>query len=276
MGGMIAMFMAQTLMSRNEEVLKVIMIDSANPEAFPSFVSVEQHKAFAKATYAKISQTLEAETSVECECPDEPLIDTQRRGSDDSLTVSRQTTWSSVDSGLGSSRASSVFDFDSPETRPGTPMSLICSSDETSACCSDDEDMDKTDTWCEFDDEDDECETEPLQDLFLNINLHVHQGIGLIANVSPGDLFQPGTRSDFDVLLVKCRPEPLDAKHKHYNVEGAEYIRRIMQQSSMAWDASRFRSFESVPFSGHHDGAFEPHYVGELSMILRAGLENVG
>lgn len=53
MGGMVAMFMAQMLEAEGEKVLKVIMIDSANPEVFPNFSSAEEHGEFAKATFER-------------------------------------------------------------------------------------------------------------------------------------------------------------------------------------------------------------------------------
>lgn len=270
MGGMVAMFMAQELQARREEVLKVIMIDSANPEAFPRFASVEQGRAFARATYARISQGGEDEFDDEMEMHQDDMP----------LPVSRQTTWSSV--ATGSSRASSVFDYDSSDPSPGTltPLSQRCSSSETSACCSDsdsDSGSDCSDTseinpWDTYGPDESDSSA---QDLLLNINLHVHQGIGLIGSVSKGDLFAPGVSSDFDVLLVKCRPEPLNATHARRDAESAEYMRTVMSEASMRWDAARFRSFESVPFGGYHDGAFEPECVGELSGILRRGLERV-
>ncbi|KAK7423158.1 hypothetical protein QQX98_001234 [Neonectria punicea] len=274
MGGMIAMFMAQILEARDEEVLKVIMIDSANPEVFPNFRDTEEHKAFTNATCSKISQQLDINNIDDSPPESSPAAEIRRI---DYPTVSHQDHWDTIDSGGSgsvSSSASSVFDFYTPNTRPGTPVSPPCSSEGSSAFCSDEEsDLDVEEYWDDFEEH---YEMTQLKDLLHNINFHVHQGLGLIASVSPGDLFRPGTKSDFDVLLIKCRPEPLEVYQSHHNLNGAEFVWSIMREKSMRWDSSRFRSFETVPFSGEHDGAFEPQHVGELSMILRAGLEKLG
>ncbi|KPM42065.1 hypothetical protein AK830_g4506 [Neonectria ditissima] len=274
MGGMIAMFMAQILESRDEEVLKVIMIDSANPEVFPNFRDTEEHKAFTNATYSKISQQLDV-NNFDGSAPAAPP-DSQSRAID--YPTAPQDHWGTIDtsgSGNVSSRASSVFDFNTPSSRPGSPVSPPCSSEGSSAFCSDEEsDLDVDEDY--WDDFEEHYEMAQLKDLLHNISLHVHQGLGLIAGVAPSDLFQPGTKSGFDVLLIKCRPEPLEVYRRHHNLSGAEFVWSIMRESSMRWDSSRFRSFETVPFSGEHDGAFEPQHVGELSMILRAGLEKLG
>lgn len=273
MGGMIAMFMAQILESQDQEVLKVIMIDSANPEAFPNFLNDEEHTAFSKATYTKISQQLDP-NNLDDPTPESPL---DERHSIDYHTTSRQNEWDTIDSGdTPSSRASSVFDFNTPDERPGTPISLPCSSEGPSAFCSDDEsvcDAQDEEYWDEFDEH---FEMAQLKELLLNIRLHVHHGLGLITSVAPGDLFQPGTKSDFDVLLIKCQPESLEVYQTHHDTKGATFLWSVMREKSMLWNSSQFRSFETVPFSGDHDGAFEPQFVGELSMIIRDSLETIG
>ncbi|KAF7536050.1 hypothetical protein G7Z17_g13102 [Cylindrodendrum hubeiense] len=272
MGGMIAMFMAQILESRDEEVLKVIMIDSANPEAFPNFLDAEEHEAFSKATYTKISEQLGV-TNDDDSTPESSLDD---RHSIDYSTASDQNEWDTMDCvETSSSRASSVFDFYTPDERPGTPISLPCSSEGPSAFCSDEESVfgaQEEEYWDEFDEH---FEMAQLKGLLLNISRHVHHGLGLITAVSPGDLFRPGTKSDFDVLLIKCQPESLEVYQAHHDRKGAEFLWSVMREKSMLWDSSQFRSFETVPFSGDHDGAFEPQFIGELSTILRDSLENI-
>ncbi|KAH7148860.1 beta-ketoacyl synthase [Dactylonectria macrodidyma] len=272
-GGMIAMFMAQILESHDQEVLKVIMIDSANPEAFPSFRNAEEHKEFSRATYAKISEQLDANHNDDSS----PAFSPKELHSINYHAIPDPNEWDTMKTGdTTSSRASSVFDFYTPDERPETPLSLPCSSEGSSALCSDEESVCGAQEEEYWDDFEEHFEMAQLKDLLLNISLHVHHGLGLITSVSPGDLFQPGSKSDFDVLLVKCQPEPLDFYKTHHDAKGAEFLWSVMREESMLWNAAQFRSFEVVPFSGDHDGAFEPQFVGELSMILRESLGRIG
>ncbi|KOS22711.1 Dimodular nonribosomal peptide synthase [Escovopsis weberi] len=267
MGGMVAMFMAQILQARGEPVSKVIMIDSANPEVFPCFTSPEEHREFARATYEKtvamVAMELSAGSAPGSPIPSPVMSD----GGFDDYALCRQrraSTWRTW-----SSESSDCSLFDSPtSTTPGSPALSSISSDY-----SDNDD----------DDEHDECEEEPGADncyeyddveppalkAFLGqIKLHVHRGLQLIADVRPGDLFTPHKRSNYAVVLIKCRPDGLLLRpaHQHHK---AEFIMSVMRERSMRWNPGQFRSFETRAFSGDHDGAFAPQYVGELSSILR-------
>lgn len=54
LGGMIALRMAAILETRGERVLHVIMIDSPNPENYPSFVDRAEHDKIVSITYNKV------------------------------------------------------------------------------------------------------------------------------------------------------------------------------------------------------------------------------
>ncbi|KAI9676088.1 MAG: hypothetical protein M1817_000831 [Caeruleum heppii] len=54
MGGMIAIKMAEILQQQGEQVLHVLMVDSANPESHPAFADVVEHEGIASLTYSAI------------------------------------------------------------------------------------------------------------------------------------------------------------------------------------------------------------------------------
>ena len=62
MGGMIALKMASLLEARGEQVLHVVMIDSANPEAYPAFAGRAEHDRLAALTYNNIARRMNAPT----------------------------------------------------------------------------------------------------------------------------------------------------------------------------------------------------------------------
>lgn len=255
MGGMVAMFMAQMLDAMGEEVLKVIMIDSANPEVFPSFSSPEEHREFAKATFER---TLSA-GGLQPDEPLSPMLSPLDYGSDvddlDPLVCSGRysPTWRSASSSSTTvaSSASSIFD-------PASPVSPGYESD-----------------FDFYDDCDSDCDDADEPDFWRQMRLHVHHGLELIAGVEPGQLFVPGQRSNFDAVLVKCTSEPVMVDGRYADDEGVRLIQTVMREKAMRWDPAQFRSFESIPFSGDHDGAFQPQYVGELSAILRECVEDL-
>ena len=57
-GGMIAMKMAEILEEQGETVLHVIMIDSANPETYPPFLSLKEHDAVSDTMYDRVTQRM--------------------------------------------------------------------------------------------------------------------------------------------------------------------------------------------------------------------------
>ncbi|KFY44317.1 hypothetical protein V494_01547 [Pseudogymnoascus sp. VKM F-4513 (FW-928)] len=58
LGGMIAMKMEKIMRSRGMEVLRVIMIDSANPDRYPAFTDKLEHQTMAALTFNPIKQRL--------------------------------------------------------------------------------------------------------------------------------------------------------------------------------------------------------------------------
>ena len=268
MGGMIAMFMAQMLEAAGEEVYKVIMIYSANPEVFPNFTSSDEHCEFAKATFDRTVSAggLQMDMGAEPEYPaPSPVFDHDEF--EDYITARgrRSSTWRSAASSNTSisSSASSIFDHSSPLMSPSSPLTPDCLTDE-SDCDSD----------CDSD-FGDKCESLEVGDFLRQIKLHIHRGLDLIAGVQPGELFVPGEKSDFDVVLIKCTNEPVEVDRKYAGHEGAKFIQKVMRERAMRWDPAQFRSFQSIPFSGDHDGAFQPEFVGELSSILRECIEDL-
>ncbi|KAM4066020.1 thioesterase domain-containing protein [Hirsutella rhossiliensis] len=273
MGGMVAMFMAQMLETMGEEVLKVIMIDSANPEVFPNFSSPEEHREFAKATFERTLSAggLQPDTPSE---PSSPILSPLDYESDvddyDPMACSGRfsPTWRSASSSntTVTSSASSIFDQASPLMSDGSLLSPECMSDES--------DFDFYDDDCDSD-FDDAGEPPQVRDFMRQMKLHVHHGLELIAGVEPGQLFVPGQKSNFDAVLVKCTSEPMAVDRRYADHEGVRLIQTVMREKAMRWDPAQFRSFESIPFSGDHDGAFQPQYVGELSAILRECVEDL-
>ncbi|POR38434.1 Beta-ketoacyl synthase [Tolypocladium paradoxum] len=270
MGGMVAMFMAQMLEAAGEEVYKVIMIDSANPEVFPNFTSSDEHGEFAKATFDRTVSAggLQLDPGSE---PDSPIPSPVESEFDveDYLTARgrRSSTWhSAASSGTTvTSSASSIFDHASPLMSPWSPLTPDCTSDE-SGCDS------ESDCGSDLDGEN---EPPQVRDFLRQIKLHIHRGLDLIAGVQPGELFTPGQKSNFDAVLIKCTTEPVDADRRYSVHEGVRFIQKVMRETAMRWNPAQFRSFESIPFSGDHDGAFQPQFVGELSSILRECIEDL-
>lgn len=267
MGGMIAMFIAQMLEARGEEVYKVIMIDSANPEVFPKFKSTEEHWEFAKTTF---DRTISAgglqshDGDGADDFPVSPAITSNCEMDDYIATQSRHSSvWKSPSSPTISSARSSVasiFDSNSPFTSLGSPLSDGFLTDD-SGCDSD----------CGSD-----CDEPPAMEEFLrHIKTHIHRGLDLISSVQLGDLFTPGTKSDFDAVLIKCTAGPIDVAEEYKGNSGAQLIETVMREQNMRWNPSQFRSFQSIPFSGDHDAAFQPQFIGELSSILRECIEDV-
>ena len=60
LGGMIALKMASILEARGETVVHVIMIDSPNPENYPSFVDRAEHDKITSLTYNKVVSRINA------------------------------------------------------------------------------------------------------------------------------------------------------------------------------------------------------------------------
>lgn len=58
MGGMIAVKMADILQSQGEKALHVIMIDSVNPEYYPSFIDEAEHEAIADSVYSGVAKKM--------------------------------------------------------------------------------------------------------------------------------------------------------------------------------------------------------------------------
>ena len=58
MGGMIAVKMAAILEAQGEEVLHVLMVDSANPESFPAFADPVELESVASLTYNRVARHL--------------------------------------------------------------------------------------------------------------------------------------------------------------------------------------------------------------------------
>ncbi|PHH86103.1 hypothetical protein CDD83_10708 [Cordyceps sp. RAO-2017] len=286
MGGMVAMFMAKQLEAEGDEVLKVIMIDSANPEVFPSFSSAEEHREFAKATFDRTVsvgglQHLEAgddhpaavaAPGYESEDDDDEHDDDDDDDDDDygypgSARERLSGVWRSASSS-NTTVASSIFDQASPHMSDASLLSPGCSSDDESDFFFDDD--------CDCDSEALEAEEpSPLGDFVRQMRLHVHHGLELIAGVEPGELFAPGDALAPDAVLIKCTPERVRVSGRFADHEGVRLIEAVMGERAMRWDPARFRSFRSVPFSGDHDGAFQPRFVAELSAILRTCIEDL-
>lgn len=262
MGGMIAMFMAQILESRGEEVLKVIMIDSANPEVFPKFTSSQEHRAYSKATYNRtVAFGLQMEGG---NSPDSPTASSPATsdldGEDYMLSRAvRKNSWDTPRSSSTSASSSAASLFDDEGIEMGTPMSPL------SEC---ETDLSDCDSDLELDD------PPQMKDFLTQIKLHIHEGLSLIANVEPGDLFTSDKPADFDAVLIKCAPEP-DWERRQTTDENVQFIRKVMREQNMRWNPRQFRSFKSIPFSGEHDGAFQPQFIGELSSILRECIEDL-
>ncbi|KAI1391904.1 beta-ketoacyl synthase [Hypoxylon trugodes] len=196
LGGMIAMKMAQILLEQGESVSRVIMIDSANPEAFPPFrSSAEFHAQTAATIKGVVAEGLPV------------FLDAEEGASSDSESSEEED-----DDGLLSLR-----------------------------------------------------ETEK------RIKMHISKSLLLLANITPGEF--SSTYCDTHVVLVKCAADHKNdsSLHKHR----AHQIRKVMRDKTMKWDTSKFREFETVPFSGDHDGAFGVQHVGELSKILHRALHHV-
>jgi pimeloyl-ACP methyl ester carboxylesterase len=268
MGGMLAMFMAQLLESRGEEVLRVIMIDSANPEVFPKFMTSQEHRAYSKETYNRtvaFGLQMEGEAASPVETPDEYEFEEEEDDLDHYMLAhhptARKNSWGTPRSSStsASSSASSLFDDDVFDTDMARPMSPISEYDTDLSDCDSDLEVD---------------EPAQMKDFLTQMKLHIHEGLGLIAGVSPGDLFTPGTMCGFDAVLVKCAPSP-DWDRRPTADENLLFIRKVMREQNMRWNPRQFRSFTSIPFSGEHDGAFQPQFIGELSSILKECLEDV-
>ncbi|WYZ41518.1 hypothetical protein EsH8_V_000413 [Colletotrichum jinshuiense] len=300
MGGMIAMNMAQVLRDNGEEVLKVIMIDSANPESFPSFPTAKDHRSLTRLTFTRTVaadiRLMDSETSPIMS----PVISESDFGDYAMEGGGRVNTWGTfATDGSYSSSASSEYEDDSPAWSPGTPASPACSSDAGSECSPVDdrlqdffeEEQSVCDTFTvhhdieddideveedEAEEDDDENEPSQVRDFLRKIKQHIHKGLGLISTVEPGQLLPKTGVCDFHAVLIKCRPDPFDdPTMTQRERDGAIFIRSVMREQAMRWDASKFVKFETVPFNGDHDGAFEPQYVGELSDIFKKCLEGL-
>jgi pimeloyl-ACP methyl ester carboxylesterase len=269
MGGMIAMNMAHILLEQGEDVLKVIMIDSANPEAFPAFQSPEDHRALTRLTFSKtVAAGLQISAGMNL---DSPIVTPAGSESDADdyfgAPPERTDTWGTSSTGFTSSSGSSIdYEDDTSRWSPTSKLSPNCSSDDESDSEGDDEEDSESDS----ESEEDENEPPQLREYLQKIKTHIHKGLNLISAVKPGQILPKAKPSPFHAVLIKCSPEPsMPAQISKREKERATFIRDIMRETAMRWDASRFTKFETIPFSGDHDGAFEPRYVGELSDIIR-------
>ncbi|KAK1700553.1 Alpha/Beta hydrolase protein [Colletotrichum godetiae] len=311
MGGMIAMNMAVVLRDQGEKVTKVIMLDSANPETFPSFPSAKDHRSL---THLTFTRTVAADIRLmdsDSSPIGSPVISESEFG--DYLTPSenRTSTWGTFTTEVSySSSASSDYEDDSPAWSPSTPGSPACSSDAGSEYCpeqnrmledfptatedqidaeiltaahelevtrhDDEEESENDEDADQYEELDDDNEPDQVRDFLQKIKKHIHKGLGLISTVEPGQLLPKDGVSDFHTVLIKCKPDPFDDPNlTQREREGVIFVRSVMREKAMCWEADKFAKFETVPFSGDHDGAFEPQHVGELSGIFRKCLQGL-
>ncbi|KAL2758016.1 hypothetical protein ACRALDRAFT_1068467 [Sodiomyces alcalophilus JCM 7366] len=147
MGGMIAMDMAHLLQSQGESILKVIMIDSGNPEAFPTFPDEAENKLFARIIFSRaLNPVPDAEPLPECDETGQPdtfngVEECLLEEDDDDDDDRRRSTWGTFFPAMRSNTSSmSEYEaYPSPSTpdqtwTPGTPATLECSSRPYSDC----------------------------------------------------------------------------------------------------------------------------------------------
>ncbi|PHH63854.1 hypothetical protein CDD81_5411 [Ophiocordyceps australis] len=264
MGGMVAMVMAQMLQEDGRQVEKVIMIDSANPEALPSIESPEKLAEMAKSTFERTV----AIRGFQFDDDVKPISEPSSPLHHDVIITACDTTetlphfswpnsvpWSSTPS----SRCTSIHP-DHPSSSASPDPSLA--SDTTSNAS----DFDTCSSSLGYPEGPDQ---EP--DFLANIKLHIYRGLGLMARVQPGDLFPPGSSSDFDAILISCAVPPSE-----FAVDPSPYLHsRLVSGDALGWNAARFKSFTRLGFSGHHDAAFEMENIAEMTALLRMCLTDM-
>lgn len=191
-GGMVAMRMAKIMRSQGMKVLRVIMIDSVNPDRYPAFADKHEQKSIAMATFNPIKERLAV-----------PLAQLMMMAEDD---------------GSGDS----------------TPDSS--------------------------DDEGDE-----MPNILPLIYQHIQNGLDIISKKESRS--QSHHRCRTPISLIKCQLlEPLPAIVKDAR---RKLMKKGFTDPRLGWHKDDFDDFETVPFSGTHDGAFDSQYVEDLTYLMR-------
>ncbi|PHH67702.1 hypothetical protein CDD82_1197 [Ophiocordyceps australis] len=262
MGGMVAMLMAQMLHDDGRLVEKVIMIDSANPELLPSIDSPEQLADIAQGTFERsvairglqFDHDIKPASQPLSPLPQDVMLSCHATDTPSPFAWQNPVSWAPTPSSPCTS-----FHPDhpssSPSPAPTSPDPSLAS--DTTSNASD------TDTCNSSLGSPEGPDDEP--DFLANIKLHIYHGLGLMARVQPGDLFPPGSSSDFDAILISCAAPP-----DLFAVDPSPYLHsRLVKGDALGWNAARFKTFTRLNFSGLHDAAFEMENIAEISQLLR-------
>jgi len=190
LGGMIAMKMGKIMRSQGMKVLRVIMIDSANPDRYPAFADKLEHQAMATLTFNPIKQRMSF--------------------------LSAQIV---------------------AEEEEGNPSS----EDEF------------------FEDGGDD-----MSNMLPRIYQHIHNGLEIISKKNEPS---PNHRCRTPISLIKC--SILGPLPKTVLEPRRKTMKKRFEDKRMGWHKENFDNFETIPFGGSHDEAFDGMYVGELTLLMR-------
>ncbi|KAJ9635850.1 hypothetical protein H2201_000154 [Coniosporium apollinis] len=105
-----------------------------------------------------------------------------------------------------------------------------------------------------------------LANLLTLMRSHISNGLRIIYDAKPSGCMKG--RTETEVTLIKCTS--FVAPPRQYGVK-----KPVIHCKSMNWKTKDFDSFQTILFSGDHDGAFDERYVGELTGIMESILSTV-
>ncbi|EON66088.1 hypothetical protein W97_05331 [Coniosporium apollinis CBS 100218] len=111
-----------------------------------------------------------------------------------------------------------------------------------------------------------ESDAVDLANLLTLMRNHISNGLRIISEAKPSTSSK--TRYETEVTLIKCTS--FVAPPRRYGVK-----KPVIHCKTMNWKTKDFDSFQTILFSGDHDGAFDERYVGELTAIMESILSTV-
>lgn len=111
-----------------------------------------------------------------------------------------------------------------------------------------------------------ESDAVDLANLLTLMRSHISNGLRIISEAKPSTSSK--SRYETEVTLIKCTS--FVAPLRRYGVK-----KPVIHCKTMNWKTKDFDSFQTILFSGDHDGAFDERYVGELTAIMESILSTV-
>ena len=102
--------------------------------------------------------------------------------------------------------------------------------------------------------------------MMQRMQTHIFYSLALLGEKTPEQTDSPHLKKT-DVTLIKC--STLARLSSHISKERRAFAVRINAHPTLGWPEDRFRSFNTILFSGQHDSCFDSLHARELTTITR-------